>query len=167
MDDSRGLALPTDDESLPVGRVDHHCFGCGRLNPHGLHLVFTATDGDDGVSAIFTPNRTHEGFTGITHGGIISSVLDEAMGWAVSVRDIWAVTARMEVSFRHPLAVGTVTNISGRIVADRGRLLDLAAEVRRVSDDRVMATATATFARVPETQARDWRARYLDRHDGE
>lgn len=115
----------------------------------------------EGVSAVFTPTRLHEGFTGMTHGGITTAVLDEAMGWAVFARDVWAVTARMEVAFRQPVEIGVPTRVSGRVVADRGRLLDVAAELRREADDALLASATATFARVPAAQAAAWRARYL------
>ncbi len=74
-------------------RDDHYCFGCGQMNPYGLHLHFYVNEDGDGVSAPWTPAREHEGFTGISPGGIITTVLDEVMGWALYQRDIWAVTA--------------------------------------------------------------------------
>ena len=157
---------PTDDsrESLAPRlnvRDDHHCFGCGRLNPHGLQLDFYPLADGDGLWATFTPTQVHEGFAGVVHGGIVTAVLDEIMGWAVFVRGAWAVTGRLTISFRKPVEVGVPTRAVGRVVADRGRLLDVAAELRRAADDLLLADATATFARVPEEQARAWRERYL------
>ena len=140
---------------------DHNCFGCGRLNPHGLRLAFHRLPEEPGVWAPFTPLPDHEGYAGLVHGGIISTLLDEAMAWALYAREIWSVTARMSVTFRKPVAVGEPTRAIGRLVADRGRLLEAAGELRRERDDVLLAEATATFIRVPEAQAREWRARYL------
>lgn len=140
---------------------DHNCFGCGRLNRHGLHLAFYRLPTDTGVWAPFTPLPDHEGYAGLVHGGIISTLLDEAMAWALYAREIWAVTARVSVTFRKPVAVGQPTRAIGRLVADRGRLLEAAGELRREPDNLLLAEATATFVRVPEAQAREWRARYL------
>lgn len=144
-----------------AARDDHHCFGCGRLNPHGLHLVFNLDPTGDGVAAPFTPRAEHEGFFGVVHGGIITAVLDEAMGWAVFVRDIWAVTGKIAVTFRKPVSIGVPTVAIGRVATDRGRLLEVVAELRRTEDDVLLAEATATFVRVSENQAQAWRDRYL------
>ena len=142
-------------------RDDHGCFGCGRLNPHGLRLRFFRAAGGDGVWAPFTPQVEHEGFTGVVYGGIITAVLDEAMAWAVYARGVWTMTGRIEVRFRRPVAIGVPTRAVGRVVADRGRVLDVAGELRREADDALLAEATAIFFRVPEEQARAWRERYL------
>ncbi|HEV2107951.1 MAG TPA: PaaI family thioesterase [Thermomicrobiales bacterium] len=141
-------------------RGDHGCFGCGRLNPHGLRLRFFPTE--EGVYTPFTPEPVHEGYTGLVHGGIITTVLDEVMAWSLYRLEIWAVTAKIDVVFRRPLEVGVETRAIGRLMADRRRLLDVAAELRRASDDLLLATATATFARVPEQQAAAWQGRYVD-----
>lgn len=144
------------------GRDDHHCFGCGQLNPYGLKLSFyPLATGEEGVWTPWTPARVHEGFTGIVHGGIITTVLDEVMAWALYQRQIWAVTGRINVSFRRPVEVGVPLRAIGRVMADRGRLLDLAGELRRVDDGQLLASATATFARVPDDQAKEWEDRYV------
>lgn len=143
-------------------RDDHYCFGCGRLNPNGLHLRFFRNPDGNGVWAPWTPAREHEGFTGIAHGGIITTVLDEVMGWALYEKDIWAVTARLAASFRKPVEIGVATRASARIVNDAGRKIDLAADIRRASDDLLLAEATAVFVRVGEDRAAEWKARYTD-----
>lgn len=139
---------------------DHHCFGCGRLNPFGLKLVFYV-NADQSVWTPWTPTRESEGYTGMAHGGIISTVLDEAMGWAVSSRGIWAVTGRMSVAFRKPVEIGSPTRATGRIVADNRRTLELAAEIRRAGDGLLLADSRATFVRVPPERAAEWQGRYL------
>ncbi|HET8523946.1 MAG TPA: PaaI family thioesterase [Thermomicrobiales bacterium] len=143
------------------GRDDHFCFGCGALNPHGLHLVFYPREDNRGVWSPWTPEQVHEGYTGIVHGGIISAVLDEVMAWSLYQRQIWAVTAKMELAFRKPVEVGVSTRAIGQIDADRGRVIEMSAQLRRVADDTLLAGATATFIKVPEQQAREWQAKYL------
>ena len=69
-------------DPFAIVRSDHGCFGCGDDNPIGLHLRFAA-DGD-GVKASFVPGPEHQGFGDVVHGGIISTVLDEAMAWATA-----------------------------------------------------------------------------------
>lgn len=143
---------------------DHYCFGCGKNNPFGLHLHFYQLD-EEAIWAPFTPLREHEGYAGVIHGGIVTTVLDEVMAWSLSRRNIWAVTARMSVSFKNPVEVGMPTRAIGRVVNDRGRLIEVAGEIRRIADDLLLAEAAATFARVPESQAVAWRERYILRAD--
>lgn len=77
------------DEGQPlIVPNDHFCFGCGRLNARGLQLEFAFTPENDAVWAPFTPCREHEGFAAIVHGGIVTAVLDEVMGWALFARGI-------------------------------------------------------------------------------
>jgi uncharacterized protein (TIGR00369 family) len=150
-----------------IVRNDHGCFGCGQLNPYGLRLTFrTLPDAlGPGVWAPFTPTHVFEGYAGVVHGGIISTVLDEIMAWALYERDIWAVTAQLSIRFHRPIPVGAETRAIGRLVADRGRLVEASGEIRDVTDDRELATATGTFVRVPPEQATAWQARYLARPD--
>lgn len=141
-------------------RDDHYCFGCGGLNPYGLHLHFFRNADGNGVWAPWRPAREHEGFTGIAHGGIITTVLDEVMGWALYAQDIWAVTGRLAVAFRKPVEIDVPTRAIARIEQDFGRKLDLVAEIRRASDDLLLADATAAFVRVPPERAAEWKTRY-------
>jgi acyl-coenzyme A thioesterase PaaI-like protein len=142
-------------------RDDHYCFGCGRLNPWGLKLSFYESEDGSGLWAPWTPVRQHEGYDGIAHGGIITAVLDEVMAWTAYQQRIWAVTGRIAVGFRRPVEIGVATRAIGRIVADRGRALELAGELRRAGDGVLLAEASGTFIRVPEAKARDWQRRYI------
>lgn len=146
-------------EELAV-RQDHYCFGCGRDNPHGLKLTFFAGEAEE-VWADWTPSRENEGFTGIAHGGIITTVLDEVMGWAVYHKEIWAVTGRLAVSFRKPVQIGQPTRATARITSVRGRKIELVAELCRIADGIVLAEADAVFIKVPEERAEEWQNRYI------
>jgi len=109
----------------------------------------------------FVPAPRFEGYTGMVHGGVISTVLDEVMAWSLYRQETWAVTAELTVRYRVPVAVGERTRAAGWEVASRGRRIEMAGEIRREADGAVLATATALFIRVPETQAEAWRERYL------
>lgn len=151
----------TYDTSAPIRVLDdHNCFGCGSLNESGLHLHFYEMP-DGGVWAPFTPTKAFEGYGGMIHGGIISTLLDEIMAWSLYRQKIWAVTASMSTRFRKPVEVGEPVRLVGRLEEHRGRLLQVRGEVRRASDDVVLAEATATFMRVPDAQAAAWNERYL------
>lgn len=152
-------ATPAAGTPLPV-RENHYCFGCGQLNPHGLQLIFFLNDDGNGVWARWLPAREHEGFAGIAHGGIITTVLDEVMGWALYQKDIWAVTGRLSVSFRKPVEIGVATRAVAWIEEDLGRKLNLAAEIRREDNGQLLAEATAVFVRVDEARAAEWKDRY-------
>lgn len=140
--------------------MDHHCFGCGELNANGLQLHFYA-DERGGVWAPFAPAPRFEGYTGMVHGGVISTVLDEVMAWSLYRNDIWAVTGSLTVRYRAPIQVGESTRAVGWLMERRRRLIETAGEIRRESDGAVLATATATFVEVPGEQAEAWRQRYL------
>ncbi len=155
-----------DDSVTPINSADdHYCFGCGRLNPYGLHLHFYPLDDETGIWAPFTPQREHEGYMGMVHGGIISTILDEVMAWSLYRRNAWAVTGRLSISFKRPVEIGVPARAIGRLVADRGRLLDVTGTLVREADGVVLAESQAVFARVPERQASAWRERYLPAGD--
>ena len=90
--------MPPPDAIEP--RRQSSCFACGERNPHGLGLRFvTAIDGS--VLANWRLRDLHEGFAGIIHGGIVSTVLDEAMSKAVAAGGEPGMTCRLEI--RHPV----------------------------------------------------------------
>ena len=62
------------------------CLVCGRQNPHGLHLHLHVDEATGAVETRFTPSAHHIGFEGIVHGGVLATVLDEAMVWAATWR---------------------------------------------------------------------------------
>jgi uncharacterized protein (TIGR00369 family) len=139
--------------------VEHYCFGCGRLNPHGLVLRFRRRAGG-GIWADFTPKRTHEGYLGMTHGGILATIADEAMSWAITDSGEIGVTAKMSLTFRRPASVGEPLRVVGTIVRARSRAFDARAEITAINSGEVVAEAEARFFRVSTDQAQAWRDAY-------
>lgn len=141
-------------------REDHWCFGCGRQNPIGLKMTFFEDDG--GVWAPWTPAREHQGYEGIVHGGLITTVLDEVMGWAIYVRKLWAVTGTINVRFRKPVRIGESLTARAWVESVTGRKVDVRAQLVRDADSEVLAEGSAVFIRVSEDQATAWQGRYFE-----
>ena len=139
---------------------DHNCFGCGKLNDHGLHLELFPDLESDGVISWFTPPPHAEGYTGMVHGGIISTMLDEVMAWSLYRLGIWAVTGELTTRYRKPLVVGEPVVARGWMTQDRGRMIEVRGEIRGEADGVLLAEGTAKFVRVPASQAQAWQERY-------
>lgn len=118
------------------------CFVCGEENPHGLHLAFQA-DGDR-ASTVWTPRIGWESFQGIIHGGVISSVLDEAMAKAIISGGHEAFTADLRIRFRKKVCVGDVVSVSGWVVNVEKRKI-LAEACITSEDDGEKAHAWGVF----------------------
>lgn len=103
------------------------CFACGQENPIGLKLRFRR-DGET-VKTEFTPGECHQGWPGIVHGGIIETLLDEAMGYAPFFQGMYCVTAKMEVRIRQPVFVGQRLLISSTIARKRRKLVEAEANI--------------------------------------
>jgi uncharacterized protein (TIGR00369 family) len=98
------------------------CFACGRENPISLRLEFKPDDAD-GVKAVFVPDEVHQGYNGIMHGGLITTLLDEAMVKACIMQGIEAITAEIKVRFRRAVPVGESIFIKAIIGKKKGKLI--------------------------------------------
>lgn len=152
------------DQHLPLNLQpdvnDHNCFGCGRLNVHGLHLeLFPDPDGN-GVVTRFVPPAHSEGYTGMVHGGLISTMLDEVMAWSLYRQGIWAVTGELTTRYRRPVMVGVPVTGRGTMLRDRGRVVEVRGEIRDEATGVLLAEGTARFVRVPPEQTASWQERY-------
>ncbi len=98
----------------------NRCFGCGPANPGGLLLEFAIT-ADKSVNSTAIIAETFAGHPGLLHGGIISTLLDEAMSKAVRARGFTAMTRHMEVDFLRPVPTQKPLRIEGRVTHNEGR----------------------------------------------
>jgi len=97
------------------------CFVCGKDNPRGLKLRFIR-DGS-AVKAEFIPDITFAGYRDIVHGGIVSSVLDEAIVWAAYVSEgRFGVTAEINVRFSRPVPIEKMCIVRGRVIESKRRI---------------------------------------------
>lgn len=123
---------------------DGYCFVCGKRNEAGLKLDFRTEDGR--TVAEFIPLKIHQGYQDIVHGGIISTILDEAMVKAVLSLGIGAVTAEMSVRFKSPLFVGEKALVEAEILTMSSRLIETSAKMKK-ADRTVIAEARAKLLR--------------------
>ncbi len=121
---------------------DHRCFACGSENPAGLHLAFQA--GGRGVTALFTPGKEFQGYKDIVHGGIITTLLDEAMAHAAIRAGHMPVTAEIQIRFRSALHVGQQVQVEGWMEGvPAHKLIPAASELRTYPEGTLIATAKA------------------------
>lgn len=129
-------------------RGEEYCFACGPENPIGLHLDFHME------GKRFTTRKTlpseYQGYSGIVHGGIVTTMLDEAMGgYLYHELGERAVTARLDVRYRNPAPVGEELVIAGWEESRRGGFVSMKAELA-LTDGTVLAEAAAKMALVGE-----------------
>ena len=136
---------------------DHWCFACGRANPYGLHLDFDVARGR--AETTLVSRREHTGYDGFVHGGIVTALLDETMGWAIFHQGIWGVTARLAVSFRRPVPVGEPLTVRAEVKKETRRAVDIHGEVLD-SAGTLLADAEGTFVVMPEQRRRELERRY-------
>ncbi|ACL70324.1 PaaI family thioesterase [Halothermothrix orenii] len=122
---------------------DRMCFACGPDNPISLNLDFKLT-GDNTAEAVFIPGDVHQGYDGIMHGGLVTTLLDEAMAKVIALKGEIAVTAEIRVRFKHPVRIGERLRITGIFKKQRKKLIFTEAGLYD-SDDTLLASATGKF----------------------
>ena len=142
----------------PFEVAEHNCFACGSLNEHGMQLVLHVEPGLSWTE--LTLDERFEGWAGIAHGGIVCTVLDEVMAWALVGEDNWGLTARLAVEFRHPIPIRRPVRGEGRVVRNRRRIVETAARLVDPATGVELATATGTYVAADEARRVELRARY-------
>ena len=128
--------------SCQIPPVNPNCFVCGPHNRSGLHLIFERAA--NGVEAIWVPDDTSESFQDTVHGGVITSVLDEAMSKAIMACGWQALTVCVNVRFHSRTSPGERLRVRGWIVQRRKRRILTEADL--FSDSTIeRAHAWATF----------------------
>lgn len=89
----------------------------------------------------------HQGAPGIAHGGIVGAALDEACGLLATWHRFPTVTARIAIRYRRPAPINRALRISSRVTAERGRRIEISAELR--DGEELLAEADGAFLHVP------------------
>jgi uncharacterized protein (TIGR00369 family) len=97
------------------------CFACGPDNPDGMHLKFTLDEERRTFVCHFRLGKRYTGPPGHCHGGIIATILDDAMGKVNKLRSVIALTKEMTVEYLKPVPLHTPLRVEGREVAVHGR----------------------------------------------
>ena len=110
---------------------NNQCFVCGTGNPQGLKLSFDYDKEQDRVEAEVLFPTFLQGWDGVVHGGLISTVLDEIMIKAAAAKKLKCVTGEITVKFKKPtltnkkyIIQGKVAEIKSRLIFTEGFLID-------------------------------------------
>ncbi|HPF37322.1 MAG TPA: PaaI family thioesterase [Phycisphaerae bacterium] len=136
-----------------------HCYGCGRLNEHGLHIR-SAWDGDETV-AVLTPKPCHTAVPGYVYGGLIASLIDcHGTGSAAleacraagrepgTTPALRFVTASLHVDYLRPTPMGPALEARGRIVESKPRKVIV--EIAVTADGECCAKGRVVAVLMPE-----------------
>ena len=136
--------------------------GAGRSMPAGSGS--SSMSSRVGRGSELALDRRFEGWDGVIHGGILCTILDEVMAWALVGEDNWGVTARMAVDFRKPVD-GRRADPGGRVdhpgtTSGRRHRRATSSTPRPAIE---LATATGVYVAARPGRKRDLRERYAYR----
>jgi uncharacterized protein (TIGR00369 family) len=120
------------------------CFGCGGDNAGGMKLTFEQDNVNRKIVGRFVLGERYQGGGGMAHGGIIATLLDEAMGKVCRFREVRAVTAELTVEYLKPVSVVKEIVVEGYEAEQKGRNLFLVGEIRN-TEGLVLARGRGRF----------------------
>lgn len=136
-----------------------HCYGCGRLNEHGLQIK-SYWDGEETV-AVFHPREYHIAIPGYVYGGLIASLIDchgtgtaSAAAYRAEGREMGTkppfrfVTASLQVEYVRPTPSGVPLEIRGRVEEVKGKKVVVMATVS--AGGQICARGKVVAVQMPE-----------------
>jgi acyl-coenzyme A thioesterase PaaI-like protein len=130
----------------------NRCFGCGGANEDGMKLTFVQDNEKRRIVGRFVLGDRYQGGGGMGHGGIIATLLDEAMGKVCRFREVRAVTAELAVQYLKPVSVQDEIVVEGWEEGEpKGRNLFHVGEIRNLAGD-VLARGKARFVILGEAK---------------
>ena len=135
---------PTGHDTRSLRLVKNHCFVCGGANPEGMHLKFTLDEARQTFVCRFRLGKRYTGPPGHCHGGIIATILDDAMGKVNKLHHVIALTKEMTVEYLKPVPLHKPLRVEGREVSVHGRQHINMAEILNEKNE-VLARSRGTF----------------------
>ena len=120
------------------------CFGCGGPNPHGMQLAFDRDEEKRQIVGRFQLGPEFQGGPGFIHGGIIATILDEAMGKVCRFSEVRAVTAELSVQYLKPIRVGEEIRVEAFEESRKGKQMVHFGEIRNSAGD-ILAKGRGRF----------------------
>src|SRR5258708_1130027 len=114
----------------PVAPKKNYCFACGKDNPAGMRLKFALDTDGTGFVSHFRLSKRYTGPPGYCHGGIIATILDDAMSKLNKLRAVSAATSQLKIEYLRPVRLHVPLQVEAREMSKRGRRLTHAAEIR-------------------------------------
>ena len=125
----------------------NHCFVCGMNNPDGMRLKFFLDEERQTFVCRFRLGKRYTGPPGHCHGGIIASILDDAMGKVNKLHHVVALTKEMTVEYLKPVPLSTPLRVEGKGISIEGRKHINMAEILNEKDE-VLARSKGLFIAV-------------------
>lgn len=123
---------------------DDNSFGHGRSNSDGLGLKFEVTPA--GAATEIRIADKFQGWPGVVHGGIVATCLDEAMGHAVTGKmRSYSMSVELEIFYLAPTMTNEEIVVTGKVAHVDGRKINTVSELRRKSDNALLAHGKALF----------------------
>ena len=122
----------------------NYCFACGQNNPDGMRLKFILDEERQTFVCRFRLSKRYTGPPGHCHGGIIATILDDAMGKVNKLRHVIALTKEMTIEYLKPVPLHSRLRVEGREFSVRGRQHINTAEILN-EDDEVLARSKGVF----------------------
>jgi len=122
----------------------NYCFACGQNNPDGMRLRFTLDEARQTFVCKFRLSKRYTGPPGHCHGGIIATILDDAMGKVNKLRHVIALTKEMTVEYLKPVPLHKSLQVEGSEVSVQGRIHINTAKILNDKNE-VLARSRGTF----------------------
>ncbi len=122
----------------------NNCFVCGQNNPDGMKLKFVLDEERQTFVSHFRLPKRYTGPPGHCHGGIIASILDDAMGKVNKLHQVVALTREMTVEYLKPVPLHKPLRVEGREIEKKGRTHVNAAEILNEKNE-VLARSRGIF----------------------
>lgn len=136
----------------------NHCFACGTNNPDGMRLKFAYDEASNRFVCRFRLGKRYTGPPGHCHGGIIATILDEAMGKVNKLRHVVALTSEIKVNYLKPVPLNKPLRVESFEVRVRGRKHVNGAEILNEKGE-VLARSRGLFIAIDPHRF----AKYVDR----
>ena len=127
------------------------CFGCGGANQDGMKLTFEQDNAKRRIVGRFVLGARYQGGGGMAHGGIIATLLDEAMGKVCRFREVRAVTAELTVEYLKPVNVEHEIVVEAFEQEQKGRNLFQVGEIRNTAGE-ILARGRGRFVVVGQAE---------------
>jgi acyl-coenzyme A thioesterase PaaI-like protein len=138
------------------------CLVCGRSNDIGLKLDLFVDPGSGVVSVEYAARAAHIGFEGIIHGGLIATVMDEAMVWAATWNGRrFCVCGELSVRFRRAAGVGEMLHVEARVEFARPRLIQTACTIR-TGDGGIVAAGEGKYVPMATEKSQEVIGTFVD-----
>ncbi len=142
------------------------CFICGKSNPHGLQITFYSQG--DKVHVDFTLQDHFNSYKDVAHGGVLSALLDESMGWAAFIHsdsEQFFFTRELTVTYKKNAPLGVPLLVTTEFVGMEKGIL--ASAKGKITDENgtVYATSKGLFFPVPAEKMSETKAHMIFEDD--